>query len=537
MTTMSTDARQPAGSTPPHRGPALGTRYAIATDHPAATLAGMETLRRGGSAVDAAIAASAVCAVTKPDRTQLGGDAFALLWQRKTDTVECLNAGGRASHHATLDRFANGIPEAGAAASTVPGIVDSWVELHERHGRLPFAGLLRPAIELAEGGFPVSAQVAAVMAMLADPSSGPGGESARRTFLVDGKRPYRPGELLLQPELAETLRRIAADGRNGFYAGETGRAIVEALRAGGGLIDEEDLAQPTALWHEPLAVDYRGHTVYEQAPPSQGIIVLLALKIAERFPIAQWGLASADAAHVMIEAIRLAFTDRRRHVADPLLEDVPVDWLLSDEHTAELAGEIDLSRTNAPALSPAGSDTTSFVVADEEMAVSCIQSIYARWGSGAVIPGTGVLMNNRMLGFHTDPSSPNRVAPGKRAVHTLNTFLVTRDGELVIGGGTPGADYQVQVNLQTIAGVVDRGLDLQSAIDAPRWVSLPDGTVRIETRFPEAMLADLERRGHALQRVGPWYGDVSRSQAIASLPGGGWAAASDIRGEGGALAL
>jgi gamma-glutamyltranspeptidase/glutathione hydrolase len=497
----------------------------------------MEVLRRGGSAVDATIAASAIKVVTKPERSHLGGDAFALIWRRETNTVECLNAGGRASRHATLDRFRDGIPAKGALACTVPGLVDAWSQLHARHGRLPFADLLAPAIGLAEDGFPVSTPLALAMPMLADKSSGAGDDDARAAFLKNGSVPYQVGETMRQPQLAETLRAIAANGRDGLYAGRVGNAITAAMRERGGLIDEEDLAQPAALWHDPLSISYRGCTVYEQALPSQGIILLQSLKIAEQFPFASWGIHSPGAAHVAIEAIRLAFADRKRSVADPLIEEVPVDRLLSDDHAAELAARIDPARAGAPAPSAVTGDTTSFVATDENTAVSFIQSVYWLWGSGFVIPGTGVLMNNRMLGFHSDPGSPNCVAPGKRAVHTLNTFLVERDGQLVVGGGTPGADFQVQVNLQTVSNVVDYGLDLQSAVDAPRFVSLPDGRVLTETRFPDAMLAGLESRGHRLQRAGPWFYGMSRSQAVASLPGAGWSAASDLRGEGCALAV
>jgi gamma-glutamyltranspeptidase/glutathione hydrolase len=520
----------------PYRGPAFGARHAVASAHPAASLIGMDVLRYGGSAADAAIAVSAAKVVTKPDRSHLGGDAFALLWRRDTNTVECLNAGGRASHNATSDRFANGMPAKGPLASTVPGLVDAWAQLHQRHGRLPFADLLAPAIALAEEGFPVSTHLALSMPMLADNASGAGDENARAAFLKNGEQPYIPGEILRQPELAETLRAVAAGGRDAFYNGPIGRAIAGAMRDRGGLIDEEDLAAPLALWHDPLVITYRGCTVYEQALPSQGIILLQTLKIAERFPFDDWGVHSPDAAHVAIEAIRLAFADRKRYAADAAVEEVPVDWLLSDGHAAELAAQIDLSRASAPALAPVTGDTTSFVVADQTMAVSFIQSVYWLWGSGFVVPGTGILMNNRMLGFHTDPASPNCVAPGKRAVHTLNTFLVVRDGRLLVGGGTPGADFQVQVNLQTVCNVVDYGLDLQSALDAPRFVSLPDGRVLIETRFPHEMLATLESRGHHLERAGPWFYGMSNSQAVASLPGAGWAAASDLRSEGCALA-
>ncbi|MDP3767436.1 MAG: gamma-glutamyltransferase, partial [Dehalococcoidia bacterium] len=327
----------------PFRGPTYGARSVIATDHPAASLAAINALQRGGNAVDATIAAAAVNVVVKPQRTHLGGDAFALIWQRRTGAVECLNAGGRAPHRATPEQFGDRIPNHGPRASTVPGMVDSLVELHERHGSLPLPELLEPAIELADRGFPVSTRLAVSMQTLARADFPD--DTTRQVFLAGAGRPYREGELFRQPDLAETLRRIATDGRAGFYGGETGAAISEAMSAGGGLIDEEDLAEPTALWHEPLSIAYRGCTVYEQALPSQGIILLEALNIVEQFPLAGWGPGSAEAAHVMIEATRQAFADARRYAADPLVEQVPVDRLLSKEHARARAAEIDVHRT------------------------------------------------------------------------------------------------------------------------------------------------------------------------------------------------
>jgi gamma-glutamyltranspeptidase/glutathione hydrolase len=526
-----------AGVEAPPRGPVYGSRFAIAAEHPAASLAGMNTLQRGGNAIDAAIAASAVNVVVKPYATHLGGDAFALVWQRSSNTVECLNAGGRASHKATLDAFSGGIPARGARASTVPGLVDAWSELHARHGSRPFAQLLQPAIELAERGFPVSLHLATLMSALAANSASTPDAEIRKQFLQSDGRPYRPGAMFRQPELAATLGAIAGDGRDGFYSGATGRAICEAMESAAGLIDAEDLAEPAAHWHDAIATNYRGCTVYEQALPSQGLIVLEALNIVEQFPLSEWGLTSPDAAHVLLEAIKLAFADARRYAADPQVERVPIERLLSKEHARARAAEIDLSRAKQHVAASAGSDTTSFVVADEDTAVCFIQSIFQPWGSGFAVPGTGVLMNNRMLRFSTDPHHPNHLAPGKRTVHTLNNFLVVRDGQLVIGGGTPGADYQVQCNLQSIVAAVDWGLDLHSAISAPRWGIGADGIVAMEGRFPEALSRELETRGHLVQRVASWELAMSRSQVLASGSNNqGWAAASDLRSEGLALA-
>lgn len=517
----------------PRRGPAYGSQSAVASEHTLASYAAMDVLQRGGNAVDAAIAASAVNVVVKPHRNHFGGDAFVLIWHRQSGAVECLNAGGRASRHATLERFARGVPPRGPLSSTVPGLVDAWLQLHERHGSLSLRESFAPAVQLAGRGFPVTLQLSlAMQALLAEGTP----DAVRQAFLVDGRRPYEPGETLRQERVAETLQRIAADGRDGFYGGQTGRKLAEAMRAAGGIIDEGDLERPTAHWQEPLSSDYHGHVVFEQALPSQGIILLEALNIAEAFPLAEWGPFSADSVHVMLEATKLAFADARKHAADPDFEEVPVSMLLSKEHAREQAKQIDLRHARGPDVALTASDTTSFIVADADTVVSFIQSIFFPWGSRFYIPEIGVLMNNRMRGFHVDPASPNRIAPGKRTVHTLNTFLVVRDGRLVVGGGTPGGDFQVQTNLQMIASVLDWGFDLQSAVDMPRW-ALSGNRLTMEGRFTLEMRQELVSRGHNVQASSSWDGSLSRSELIATNPHGGWAVASDLRGEGLALGL
>jgi gamma-glutamyltranspeptidase/glutathione hydrolase len=528
------EAQQPetlARSGAPPRGSLFGRRFAVATDHPLTSLTAMSVLQSGGNAVDAAIAAAAVNVVTKPNRTHLGGDAFALIWHRRSGQVEALNAGGRAPLAASREAFAEGIPPTGPRASTIPGIVDSWVELHARHGSRPLGGLLDPAIGFCEDGFSASLHLSTAMAPLATLAEGP----LRAAFTKSGV-PYEPGDTFRQPDLGRTLRAIAAEGRDGFYAGPVGGAIAEAMARSGGLITLEDLAAPTAHWQAPVSTTYRGHTVYEQPPPSQGLILLEGLAIAEEFPLAEWGPAGPDATHAMVEATRLAFADLRRYGADPDFEAVPLEPLLSKEHARAQAARIDMARASAHEGVPIASDTTSFVVADEEVAVCYIQSIFAPGGSRFLIPGTGILMNNRMTGFSLDPASPNCLAPGKRTVHTLNNFLVVKDGHLVVGGGTPGADFQVQTNLQVITAVVDGCMDLQAAVDLPRWATSTGGRLSIESRAPDGLRVDLASRGHQLNVTGPW-GVRACSQVIASLDDHGWAVASDLRGEGLALAL
>jgi gamma-glutamyltranspeptidase/glutathione hydrolase len=526
----------------PRRGPAYGARYAVATDHYLASYAAMEVMeRRGGNAADGAIAAAAVNCVTKPHRTQLGGDAFALVWRRSLNTVDCLNAGGRAPRAASLERFGGSLPGYGPGSVTVPGFVDALSELHITYATLPFDVLLAPAIRLAEEGFPVSFRLAQAIRQLVD-YSGPETAELRRIYLKDGREPYAEGEVLRQPELAETLRQIVEEGRDGFYGGPVAEKIAGAMRDFGGLIDMQDLEEPAAVWDEPLVINYRGTDVYEQALPSQGIILLEALNIAENFPLADWGLTSPQAAHVLIEATKLAFADSRRYTADPLMTEVPVEQMLSKEHARARAAEIDMKKAREPVAATLRSETTEFVTGDSDLVVAFIQSVFHPWGSRFMVPGTGVLMNNRLRAFSADPASANRLEPGKRTVHTLNTFMAIRDGQMMVGGGTPGANFQVQCNLQTIAGILDWGLDLQNAIDAPRWVTFEEETTKasrlgMESRFGADFFADLQRRGHPVLELAAWDATVCRSQVIASLPNGGLAAASDLRGEGVALAL
>ena len=523
----------------PRRGAVYGSKYAVATDHPLASLAAIDVMQRGGNAADAAIAAAFVNVVTKPHRTHLGGDAFCLVWRRGANTVDCLNAGGLAPLNATLDRFPSGIPYTGPTASSVPGFVDALLQLHVTYGTRPLSTLMEPAIRYAAEGFPVSMRLAGALAMLPAYTE-PAAAELRRVLLKDGKTPYAEGETLRQPDLAATLRRIdddvQEDERDGFYKNQTAGLITSAMAEIGGLIEQQDLDTNLGIWSDPLTSTYAGCDVYEQALPSQGIVLLMALNILEHFPLAEWGPGSADSVHVMVEATKLAFADSRRYSADPAVESVPVEQLLSKEHAAKRAKEIDLKRAREPlAVDLVGSDTTEFVVAGEDLAIAFIQSIFAPWGSHVMIPGTGILMNNRLAAFDTTPGAANCLAPGKRTIHTLNTFMAIRDGELVCGGGTPGGDYQVQSNVQSLIARLNWGFDLQSTVDMPRWV-LVIGNLAMESRFPASVLDDLRSRGHNVAALAAWDGNIARSQLVASTPGGGWAVASDLRGEGVALA-
>ncbi len=353
-----------------------------------------------------------------------------------------------------------------------------------------------------------------------------------RELYVDG-RPARFGEVYRQPALAGVLDGIARRGRSAFYEGEVAERIARTVRETGGCMTADDLASHRADVLEPLTTEYRGYTVYETPPNSQGLILLEELNIVEGFDLAGWGHLSPDAVHHQIEAKKLAFEDRQRFAGDPAFVGFEPSRLLTKEWASERRKAIDPARTRpAPAVT-ASSDTTSFVVVDGEgNACSFIQSIFANWGSAVAVEGTGIVMNNRMTGFSLEPSHPNALAPGKRTMHTLNTYLVFRDGRPYLVGNTPGGDYQVQTNLQVITGVLDFELDPQAAIDAPRWGDSAGGLL-VELEMPAATQQELARRGHAVRPIARAVAPMGRAQAIViDRESGVLIGGSDARGEG-----
>ncbi len=513
------------------RGPVFGRRGVVASGQPLATLAGLDVLRAGGNAVDAALAVSGVMVVVQPYSSHLGGDAFTIIRTASGETV-ALNAGGRAPLAATPERFPRGVPRRGASAVAVPGLVDAWCAVHQRFASKALPDLLAPAVALARDGFPISQSLGRLIRGTRDELAADPG--CREVFLA--KDPPRSGDLLRQPDLARTLEAIASDGRSGFYRGEVGRRITTHLGENGGLLSEDDLARDQAVWGEPLRIDYRGWAAYEQPLPSQGFLALEALNIVEAFDLASHAIVSPEAVHLRAEAMRLAFADRAAHAGDPEAVDVPMARLLSKEHAAELRPRIASGAGTGAYAASRDTDTTSFAVADGEgNLVSFIQSIFQPWGAAVLVPGTGVLLNDRMLGFSLDPASPNALRPGRRTVHTLNTWLLDRPDGAVYAGGTPGADFQVQTNLQVITGLIDWRLDAQSAIDAPKWVLTADGSLSLEARFPDETVAELAKRGHRVARAAPWETTFCRSQVVARRPDGVLLGASDLRGEGSAL--
>lgn len=513
------------------RGPVLATSGMVASAHPLVSQTGVDVLRRGGNAFDAALAMSALLPVVKPALSHLGGDAYMLAYSKREDRVTAVCSGGKAPSAATLDAYVGGIPQHGGAAAAVPGLVDAWEVFHERWCTLPREELLRPAIAAAEGGFPVSRELALSLAVTPRFFSKYAGMA--KALYIDG-RPPRFREVLRQPDLARTLGAIARHGRKALYEGPIAEKIAQSVQSSGGHMTVEDLANHRADVLEPLSVDYRGSTVYETPPNSQGMILLEELKIIEGYDASSWGHLSTDALHHQIEAKKRAFEDRAEFAGDPTFVDFDPTRLLTSEWGAARRAAIDSSRSSSVAQATPTNDTTSFVVIDADgSACSFIQSLYAQWGSAVAVDGTGIILNNRMTGFSLDPGSPNALVPGKRTMHTLNTYLVLRDGELYIAGNTPGGHFQVQTNLQVLMNMLDFDLDPQQAIDAARW-GHTDSTVLLEDHMPPSTIDGLRGRGHEVRIVARAMAPMGRAQVIQRDAAGVLAGGSDERGEGAA---
>ncbi len=407
-----------------HRGVVVAKQGMVAASQPLAVSAGLNVLMRGGTFVDAALAVSATLAVVEPSASQIGGDAFVIVYDAKTEQTTALNGSGAAPGRATLALFGNAIPLRGLSAASVPGLVDTWFALHEKWGKLPVAELLAPAIGYAQDGFPLSYRMSRVCRMNA-PTLRPFPDSAR-IWLPDNTPPI-PGQTIHQPELAWTLQQIADGGRDAFYKGEITRRVLEYSDANGGLFTSEDFANHQTQITEPIKTNYRGYTVHGQPPVSQGHILLQELNLVEGFDLAGMGHNSADAIHVQVEAKKLAFADRAAYLGDPNFVKVPIDTLLSKPYAEQRRNEIDLHHAaNRARPGNIHHDTTYFCIADAEgNAISFIQSVFYVWGSGVIVPGTGILFNNRMTGFSLDPDRCQ--CPRPRQAHRPHAQCVYRD--------------------------------------------------------------------------------------------------------------
>jgi gamma-glutamyltranspeptidase len=538
--------------------PALARHGMIASQHPLVSAAGLRVLADGGNAVDAAVAAALVGTVVLPSRCGIGGDLFAIVAGQDPGRERlAFHGSGIAPRGASLEfmrEHGEDAPDGrrvmaqhGPLSPAVPGFVAGAFSLLERYGSKPFVELAQPAIGYAAAGFPLSPGEANALAATADLL---GTYATSAAIFLPGGKPLPPGAFLRQENLARSISLIAADGPDAFYRGPIAREIASYLAVNGGALTADDFAGHETAVAAPLATTYRGYTIYETGLPTQGFVVLEALNICEQAPLPDLGPRSAHAIHTEVSALRLAFADRRAHAGDPTFVETPLARLLSKEWAAEQYRAIGTSYSAAidtGVLTPG--DTTSLVAVDGDgLMISLIFTLSAAFGSGVVAGDTGILLTNRAGHcFELEDGHPNIYAPGKRPMHTLNTYLIADgDDRPVLVGNTPGGDYQPQWNLQTIAGLIDGRLDAQAAAEQPRWQFDPatypiergnDFVLTVEERLGEATIGELEAMGYPVRRAGMW-GAGGSVQVIARDPGSGFlCGGSDPRAEGLSIGL
>lgn len=511
----------------------------VATSQPLAAVAGLRALMDGGTAADAAVTAAAMLNVVEPMSTGIGGDCFALIFDASSRQVTALNGSGRAPAGFGLDeaqrRGLEAIPLTGPLPVTVPGTVSGWAALLERFGRMSLADCLQPATATAEKGFPVSERISARWQASAEKLSKDA--EAARVYLPAPK----PGEIHRQPDLAHTLRSLAEGGPHVFYQGPLAAQIASCVQSHGGYLDAGDLAAHTATWETPIRTQYRGVDVLEHPPNGQGLAALEALNIVEGYDLAQWAFFDPQRWHVMIEAMRLGMADAARYVADPAVSPVPVAGLLAKEYAAARRALIQPDRTLPLAIAgrPEHRDTVYLTAVDGEgNAVSLINSLYHGFGSGLVVPGTGICLQNRGACFSLEPGHPNALAGGKRPYHTIIPAMALRDGRLWLSFGVMGGFMQPQGHLQVMVNLVDHGMDPQAALDAPRFRIDEHGgpRVAIESDVPFATRKWLAELGHEVAAETTFAPSFGGGQVIAVDPETGvlWGG-SDPRKDGCAI--
>jgi gamma-glutamyltranspeptidase/glutathione hydrolase len=525
----------------------IATKFGIvAASQPLAARAGVQVLERGGNAIDAAIAANAVMGVVEPHMNGIGGDLFAMVYEATRGKLFGVNASGWAPKNLTpallKSRGVLQMPESGIHTVTVPGAVAGWEGLRARLGRLPLREILAPAIFYAENGFPVSDIIAAAWGGLAAKLAGE--PDAARTYLVNGRAPHA-GEVFRNPGLARSLRLIARKGSAAFYKGPIAKAILELSSARGGTMTAADLMEFEPEWVDPVFTTYRGWTVYELPPNTQGIAALLMLDLMEQFPMGEYGFHGAEALHVMIEAKKLAYADMLQYVGDPRSATTPVPAMLNKAHARNRARLINPARA-ASSVEPsvldgltraAGGDTIYLAAIDKDgTIVSLIQSIYAGFGSALVPAGSGFALHNRGALFTLDEAHPNALGPRKRPLHTIIPGFMQK-GDVRIGFGIMGGFNQAQAHAQFVANIVDYGCDIQQALEAGRFTkgSFTGCDVCIEALVPETVRQELAVLGHDVEVVPPRTGTFGYGQAVMSDGSGVHFGASEPRHDGAAI--
>ena len=514
----------------------ITTNVMVTSPNYLATQAGIDILRKGGNAVDAAIAVASTLAVVYPQMNTIGGDNFWLIYNAKTKELKGLNASGRSGSLATIDYYKNQgfhkIPSRGyLAANTVPGVVSGWDEAYQYASKnmknaLPWNTLFTSAIDYAENGFSVSPSLNYWSTVNIDPKDKEFRELQRfsefkKVFLKDDGQAYQIGEILKQPDLANTLKTIANKGAKEFYQGDIAKNIVNDLQSHGGVLTLDDFAKHRATWVAPIHVNYREYTAYNLPPNTQGMASLEILNILNNFDIKSLGEGSVDYYHLIIEATKQAFADRDKYLTDPDFNQIPLDLLLSTQHGQQQAKQIDMqkARVEIKPLDPKG-DTVWFGVVDAEgNAVSIIQSIYHDFGSGIVAKDTGILLQNRGSFFSLDPNHINRLEPNKRTFHTLNPAMLLKDNKPYLVYGTMGGEGQPQTQAAIVTRIVDFGMTPQDAINAPRWLhgrtwGASSNNLKVEGRIPNDVIHSLKLRGHDVQIVDDYTDTMGHAGAI-----------------------
>ena len=512
---MFSTRRGPAGGAGGPRSMVLARGGMACTSQPLASLAAVETLRAGGNAVDAAVTAAALLGVVEPYNTGIGGDCFMLIWDAAEGRLHGLNGSGRAPARATREALAAhgaAMPMHGMLPVTVPGAVDAWAAALARFGTRSLAEALAPAIDYATHGFPASEVVAGEWRFAAGLLQGPAAQAAFA--------PPRVGAVVRLPELARSLAAIAAGGRDVFYEGELAARIAAFSEAHGGLLARADLAAHRSTWVEPIATCYRGHTVHELPPNGQGVAALLALNILEHFDVPALARDGAEVAHLRIEAVKLAYADRDRYVADPEHAAVPTAALLAKDYARTRAAAIrpDAALAAVTAGEPVrGRDTVYLTTADGAgNVVSFINSLFYPFGSGMVVTGTGIALQNRGFAFALDPAHPNCIAPRKRPFHTIIPAMLCRDGRPLVSFGVMGGNVQAQAHVQVVSHLVDHGSNVQEALDRPRFHYLGGARVALERGVGTEVARALAALGHVVE------------DAAAAMPFGGFGGGQGI---------
>jgi gamma-glutamyltranspeptidase / glutathione hydrolase len=503
------------------RSMVITRRGIVATSQTLASQAGAQILARGGSAADAAIAANATLGVVECMMNGIGGDLFAIEWDAKSGKPTGLNSSGWAPQKLTPELLKQKgyttMPGHGIYSVTVPGAVRGWEALHQKFGRLPWAEIFQPAIYYAENGFPVTEFIGAYWKLSEQELAAD--ENARHVYLINGKAPA-VGGVFRNPQYARALELIATQGPDAYYRGDIAKSILKTSDRLGGVTTAEDLADFKPEWVEPISTTYRGWTVYELPPNGQGLAALEMLNIFEKYPLPEWGFASADAFHVKVEAQKLAYADLYRYNADPRFAKVPVAGIISKRYAAGRASTIDMKQAHCDVTAgnptPFGGDTIYMTAVDRDgNIVSLIQSLYSAWGSGVVVDDYGFALQNRGALFRLDPSHPGVLAPHKRPFHTIIPAFMQR-GEIHIGFGIMGGPNQAQAHAQFVSDVVDYSMNIQAALEAPRFTRpQPEGcNFLIEDRVPAAVLESLRQRGHVLDVRGDYSTEMGGGQAV-----------------------